>query len=86
MNINILYDSSMPYKDKKLNMLEQLVADMHSGNPAKINESQSVLEHLRETPDFWLQTDTILQNSSHSQTLFFALMSLHLGVKVSLKD
>lgn len=83
MNLNLLLDPSTPFTGQKLQMLEQLSADMHSGNPQKIQESEQALEALRKSQSFWLQTDTVLQNSNQNTTLFFALMALHGGVKAS---
>lgn len=82
MNLTILQDSQIPFTDQKLKLLEQLVTGMHLGNPMKIQESQHILESLQESQIFWLQTDSIIETSNNSQTVFFALMALHSGVKV----
>lgn len=82
MNPNILYEESIPFSGAKLQTLENFVSMMNSGDPSKMAQATEALETMRETTNFWLQTDTIIQQSQHTQTIFFGLMALHIGVKV----
>lgn len=83
MDPSILFDESKPFVGDKLNLLETYVAFMNSGDPVKMPEACDVLENMRDNTNFWLQTDTIIKQSQSLQTVFFGLMALHLGIKVS---
>lgn len=83
MDSNLLFDESQPFTGYKLQTLENLVALMNSGDPAKMQQATEVLENVREKTNFWLQTDSVIEQSQDMQTIFFALMTLHTGIKVS---
>ena len=83
MDPNLLFDQNTPFTGPKLQALETFVAMMNSGDPAKMAQAREALENLRENTNFWLQTDSVIQHSQQVQTVFFALVALHAGVKVS---
>lgn len=84
MNVDQLYDESMPFNGAKLQSLEILITAMQSGDPSKMQESQQILENVKENTSLWLQADAILQNCQQTQTAFFTLMVLQSSIKVSL--
>lgn len=81
MDIEILFNDSIPFENQKLQLLEQIVKNMYSGNPQKMMESQTILEKLENNRYFWLRVDKILENSKNRETIFFSLQSLQKGVK-----
>ena len=82
MDPNLLFDESQPYTGAKLQTLETFIAMMNSGDSTKMAQAREILENMRENTNFWLQTDSIIQQCQDTQTVFFALMALHIGVKV----
>lgn len=83
MNIDQLFDESIPFTGEKLQCLETLISAMHSGDPSKMQESQQILENVKDNTSLWLQSDSILQNSQQTQTAFFTLMTLQSSIKVN---
>lgn len=83
MNTDILFDASQPFTGEKLKVLEFVVAMSQSGDTAKMSEAGEVLNNLQKSTNFWLQTDTIIQHSEDTRTIFYSLAALDAGVKVS---
>ena len=81
MNNQILFDEKQPFDGDKLALLVSLISDMSSGDPTRMTNAHVALENLKENTNFWLQTDSILQNCNDTNTLFFSLVSLQHGVK-----
>lgn len=81
MDIDILFNDSIPFENQKLLLLEQVVKNMYSGDPTKMMESQQILEKLEQNTNFWLRVDKILENSKNRETIFFSLQSLQKGVQ-----
>lgn len=82
MNIDILFDNSTPFGSEKVQVLDEVVSVQYGGNPQFIVQANEILTKLQEDPDFWLKTDTIMDNSKNKNTKFIALMHLEETIRV----
>lgn len=80
MNFQILFDESQPFAGQKIQLLEQVIQGLYSGNPGQMAQSQELLGSLEAQTNLWVQTDQIIDNSQNAYTRFFALNCLNKGV------
>lgn len=76
-----LFDSSQPFANQKLALLENTVMQMYSTQMAEASQATMVLERLKEVPEFWMMTDSVLYNSNNIQTKLFCLMAIKSAVE-----
>ncbi|GAB1601395.1 exportin-1-like [Argonauta hians] len=68
-----------------INLLDNIVACMYSGEGPQQRMAQEVLTTLKEHPDAWTRVDTILEYSSNQQTKYYALQILENVIKTRWK-
>ncbi|XP_050304352.1 exportin-1 [Anthonomus grandis grandis] len=68
-----------------INLLDNVVVSMYTGNGETQRIAQEVLTTLKEHPDAWTRVDTILEFSSNQQTKYFALQILEQVIKTRWK-
>ena len=76
-----LFDSSIPFTNEKLQLLENTVMQMYSLQGVQSSQATMLLERLKEEADFWMKTDSILYNSQNIQTKLFCLMAIKSAVE-----
>jgi exportin-1 len=81
MNNSPLFDTSIPFSNQKLALLEQTVMQMYSSQMEQASLASQTLEQLKEQPEFWIMTDTVLYNSGNIQTKLFCLMAIKSAVE-----
>lgn len=64
-----------------INLLDNVVRAMYSGDSISQKVAQTVLTQLKENPDSWTRVDTILQFSKNQETKYFALQILENLIK-----
>lgn len=74
--LNSLLDTSCPFDQPKVQLLENLVQMMLTGTPAERKIAHETLSQLKSNSETWRVVGTILQLSSDSNTRFFALSIL----------
>ncbi|XP_014669844.1 PREDICTED: exportin-1-like isoform X2 [Priapulus caudatus] len=72
-------------KKLDINMLDNVVGFMYTGEGNMQKIAQEVLTHLKEHPDAWTRVDTILEFSSSQQTKYYALQILENVIKTRWK-
>lgn len=70
-----------PFVGEKLEALEQMVAAIMQGDPKLFVQANNLLDNLNENTNFWLQTDQVVSQAKSPNTIFYALNSLHSGIK-----
>ena len=83
MNLDILFDESVPFESTKLEILEKVINSQLSGHPAQMKEARLITERLTSQTQLWLHTQSIVQNSRDTKTIFFILS--HLTEEISKK-
>ena len=78
---SILFDGNIPFSGDKLALLEETVMQMFSSQPAQMMNANQTLEQLKDLPEFWLMTDSILYGSQNLQTKLYCLMAIKSGVQ-----
>ncbi|CAI9730357.1 exportin-1-like isoform X1 [Octopus vulgaris] len=68
-----------------INLLDNIVACMYTGEGPQQRMAQEVLTTLKEHPDAWTRVDTILEYSSNQQTKYYALQILENVIKTRWK-
>ena len=76
-----LFNSSIPFTNEKLNLLENTVMMMYSNQPAESSQATMLLERLKDQADFWMMTDSVLYTSNNIQTKLFCLMAIKSAVE-----
>lgn len=64
-----------------INLLDNVVKAMYSGDAMQQKVAQTVLTQLKENPDSWMRVDAILQFSKNQETKYFALQILENLIK-----
>jgi len=64
-----------------INLLDNVVRAMYSGDATQQKVAQNVLTQLKENPDSWMKVDAILQYSKNQETKYFALQILENLIK-----
>lgn len=68
-----------------INLLDNVVTMMYSGDQTQQRTAQEVLTTLKEHPDAWTRVDTILEYSNNQQTKYYALQILENVIKTRWK-
>ncbi|XP_078589610.1 exportin-1-like isoform X2 [Branchiostoma floridae x Branchiostoma japonicum] len=68
-----------------INLLDNVVSCMYTGEGPQQRMAQEVLTHLKEHPDAWTRVDTILEYSQNQQTKYYALQILENVIKTRWK-
>ncbi|XP_022332005.1 exportin-1-like [Crassostrea virginica] len=68
-----------------INLLDNIVTMMYTGNGPQQRTAQEVLTTLKEHPDSWTRVDTILEYSVNQQTKYYALQILENVIKTRWK-
>ena len=76
-----LFDSNIPFTNEKLSLLEETVIKMYSNQMAESSKAAMLLERLKDQPEFWTMTDSILYSSVNIQTKLFCLMAIKSAVE-----
>ena len=76
-----LFDSSIPFTNEKLALLENTVMQMYSPQGMQASQAAQILERLKGEADFWMKTDSILYNSQNIQTKLYCLMAIKSAVE-----
>lgn len=64
-----------------INLLDNVVRAMYSGDSMQQKVAQNVLTQLKENPDSWMKVDAMLQYSKNQETKYFALQILENLIK-----
>lgn len=72
---NYLLDESIPFDRTKVNVLESVVADMNSGDVAKINSSNHILTKLKSSQNLFANINIVLSACTQNQTILYILVT-----------
>lgn len=76
-----LLDHSIPFDEKKVYLLDQIVQALYSKDQSVMNQANLVLTEFQQDGRSWQYVDIILENSSDNNTKFLALNILESTVK-----
>lgn len=73
---------SIPFEGEKIRLLDQVTQALSSSDPSQINSASQIWKTLSDDPNFWLQSDQILVNSTNNHTKFLTLVLMENSIKV----
>lgn len=76
-----LLDQSIPFDERKVALLDQIVQALYSTNQSVMAQANQVLTEFQQDDNSWQFADIILENSSDNNTKFLALNILESTVK-----
>lgn len=85
MNQNLqpkdLLDHSIPFDDRKVALLDEVVQALYSTNQSIMAQANEILTQFQNDGDSWQYADIILENARDNNTKFLALNILESTVK-----
>lgn len=75
-----LMNDNIPFEGNKIRLLESIIQCLTAGEQKQLNEANLVLEKLKNETNFWIHTQSIIQNTTDSNTIFFAFQTLQEAV------
>lgn len=76
-----LLDHSIPFDERKVFLLDQIVQALYSTNQSVMSQANQILTEFQQDASTWQFVDIILEHSSENNTKFIALNILENTVK-----